>query len=93
MHTAPISITYSSAVAAPLPLGLEGNCPGTEVPSSHTNTPFPSGASEGSVQQPPLELRPGEYRVLLCVDVGEAKGCVRRREVRERMLGVGGRRG
>lgn len=41
----------------------------------HTTTPPPcSGASEGSVQQPPLELRPGEYRVLLCVDVGEAKG-------------------
>ncbi|XP_038280879.1 crossover junction endonuclease MUS81 isoform X7 [Canis lupus familiaris] len=33
-----------------------------------------SGASEGSVQQLPLELGPGEYRVLLCVDVGEAKG-------------------
>ncbi|XP_059257444.1 crossover junction endonuclease MUS81 isoform X6 [Mustela nigripes] len=32
------------------------------------------GASEGSVQQPPLELEPGEYRVLLCVDTGEAKG-------------------
>ncbi|XP_035933489.1 structure-specific endonuclease subunit MUS81 [Halichoerus grypus] len=32
------------------------------------------GASEGSVQQPPLALGPGEYRVLLCVDVGEAKG-------------------
>ncbi|EFB26204.1 hypothetical protein PANDA_004782, partial [Ailuropoda melanoleuca] len=32
------------------------------------------GASEGSAQEPPLELRPGEYRVLLCVDIGEAKG-------------------
>ncbi|XP_045870955.1 crossover junction endonuclease MUS81 isoform X2 [Meles meles] len=32
------------------------------------------GASEGSVQQPSLELGPGEYRVLLCVDIGEAKG-------------------
>ncbi|XP_040495367.1 crossover junction endonuclease MUS81 isoform X1 [Ursus maritimus] len=32
------------------------------------------GASEGSDQQPPLELGPGEYRVLLCVDIGEAKG-------------------
>ncbi|XP_008581557.1 PREDICTED: crossover junction endonuclease MUS81 isoform X3 [Galeopterus variegatus] len=29
-----------------------------------------SGASEGEVQQPLLELGPGEYRVLLCVDVG-----------------------
>uniref|UniRef100_A0AC11C9Q6 MUS81 structure-specific endonuclease subunit n=2 Tax=Ovis aries TaxID=9940 RepID=A0AC11C9Q6_SHEEP len=32
------------------------------------------GASEGSAQQPLLELGPGEYRVLLCVDVGETKG-------------------
>ncbi|XP_028341172.1 crossover junction endonuclease MUS81 isoform X2 [Physeter macrocephalus] len=32
------------------------------------------GASEGNLQQPPLELGPGEYRVLLCVDVGETKG-------------------
>ncbi|KAG8522612.1 LOW QUALITY PROTEIN: Crossover junction endonuclease MUS81, partial [Galemys pyrenaicus] len=30
-------------------------------------------ASEGSVQPPALELGPGEYSVLLCVDVGEAK--------------------
>lgn len=41
---------------------------------THTNSPPCSGASEGSVQQPQLELRPGEYRVLLCVDVGETKG-------------------
>lgn len=39
------------------------------------------GASEGSVQQPPLELRPGEYRVLLCVDIGEAKGAGHRPEL------------
>ncbi|KAK1335559.1 hypothetical protein QTO34_003349 [Cnephaeus nilssonii] len=39
------------------------------------------GAREGSVQQPPLELRPGEYRVLLCVDVGEAKGAGHRPEL------------
>ncbi|KAM9220409.1 crossover junction endonuclease MUS81 isoform 2-T2 [Dugong dugon] len=32
------------------------------------------GASEGGVQQPPLELGPGEYRVLLCVDVSETTG-------------------
>lgn len=31
-------------------------------------------ASEAGVQQPPLELRPGEYRVLLCVDIGETRG-------------------
>ncbi|XP_054426576.1 crossover junction endonuclease MUS81 isoform X2 [Pteronotus mesoamericanus] len=42
-----------------------------EVPGSASTE---LGASEGSVQRPPLELRPGEYRVLLCVDVGEAKG-------------------
>lgn len=42
----------------------------------HTTTHSPprSGASEGSAQQLSLELRPGEYRVLLCVDIGEAKG-------------------
>ncbi|XP_027974173.1 crossover junction endonuclease MUS81 isoform X1 [Eumetopias jubatus] len=39
------------------------------------------GASEGSVQQPPLVLGPGEYRVLLCVDVGEAKGAGHRPEL------------
>ncbi|XP_044617860.2 crossover junction endonuclease MUS81 [Equus asinus] len=38
-------------------------------------------ASEGSVQQPPLELGPGEYRVLLCVDVGETKGAGHRPEL------------
>nr|XP_030689424.1 crossover junction endonuclease MUS81 isoform X2 [Globicephala melas] len=39
------------------------------------------GASEGNVQQPPLELGPGEYRVLLCVDVGETKGAGSRPEL------------
>ncbi|XP_032735376.1 crossover junction endonuclease MUS81 isoform X1 [Lontra canadensis] len=39
------------------------------------------GASEGSVQQPPLELEPGEYRVLLCVDTSEAKGAGHRPEL------------
>nr|KAF6466527.1 MUS81 structure-specific endonuclease subunit [Rousettus aegyptiacus] len=39
------------------------------------------GASEGSVQQQLLELRPGEYRVLLCVDVGETKGAGHRPEL------------
>lgn len=44
-------------------------------PQTRRRPPPPcSGASEGSVQQPPLELEPGEYRVLLCVDTGEAKG-------------------
>ncbi|XP_007171027.1 crossover junction endonuclease MUS81 isoform X4 [Balaenoptera acutorostrata] len=40
-----------------------------------------SGASEGHVQQPPLQLGPGEYRVLLCVDVGETKGAGPRPEL------------
>ncbi|XP_061058045.1 crossover junction endonuclease MUS81 isoform X3 [Eubalaena glacialis] len=39
------------------------------------------GTSEGNVQQPPLELGPGEYRVLLCVDVGETKGAGPRPEL------------
>ncbi|XP_007171025.1 crossover junction endonuclease MUS81 isoform X1 [Balaenoptera acutorostrata] len=39
------------------------------------------GASEGHVQQPPLQLGPGEYRVLLCVDVGETKGAGPRPEL------------
>ncbi|XP_006149974.1 crossover junction endonuclease MUS81 isoform X2 [Tupaia chinensis] len=39
------------------------------------------GASEGEVQQPPLELRPGEYKVLLCVDIGETRGAGQRPEL------------
>ncbi|XP_027264401.1 crossover junction endonuclease MUS81 isoform X6 [Cricetulus griseus] len=39
------------------------------------------GTSEGVVQQPPLELRPGEYRVLLCVDTGETRGSGHRPEM------------
>ncbi|XP_040321825.1 structure-specific endonuclease subunit MUS81 isoform X1 [Herpailurus yagouaroundi] len=39
------------------------------------------GASEGSARQLSLELRPGEYRVLLCVDTGEAKGARHRQEL------------
>ncbi|KAK7813197.1 hypothetical protein U0070_005102 [Myodes glareolus] len=39
------------------------------------------GSSEGGVQQPPLELRPGEYRVLLCVDTGETRGAGHRPEM------------
>ncbi|XP_030689425.2 crossover junction endonuclease MUS81 isoform X3 [Globicephala melas] len=46
-----------------------------------TQQPASSGASEGNVQQPPLELGPGEYRVLLCVDVGETKGAGSRPEL------------
>uniref|UniRef100_A0A8C9AFV7 Crossover junction endonuclease MUS81 n=1 Tax=Prolemur simus TaxID=1328070 RepID=A0A8C9AFV7_PROSS len=32
-------------------------------------------------QQPPLELGPGEYRVLLCVDIGETRGAGHRPEL------------
>ncbi|XP_047374260.1 crossover junction endonuclease MUS81 isoform X4 [Sciurus carolinensis] len=39
------------------------------------------GASEGGDQQPLLELGPGEYRVLLCVDVGETRGAGYRQEL------------
>ncbi|XP_036785358.2 crossover junction endonuclease MUS81 isoform X5 [Manis pentadactyla] len=39
------------------------------------------GSSKGSIQQPPLELGPGEYRVLLCVDIGETKGAGHRSEL------------
>ncbi|XP_066108163.1 crossover junction endonuclease MUS81 isoform X2 [Saccopteryx bilineata] len=52
----------------------------TEEPSGE-EPEVPGGASEGGVQQPSLELRPGEYRVLLCVDVGEAKGMGHRPEL------------
>uniref|UniRef100_A0A8C5L327 Crossover junction endonuclease MUS81 n=1 Tax=Jaculus jaculus TaxID=51337 RepID=A0A8C5L327_JACJA len=40
-----------------------------------------SGASEGDIQQPPLLLEPGEYRVLLCVDIGETRGAGHRPEL------------
>ncbi|XP_028626833.1 crossover junction endonuclease MUS81 isoform X2 [Grammomys surdaster] len=39
------------------------------------------GPTEGGVQQRPLELRPGEYRVLLCVDIGETRGAGHRPEM------------
>nr|XP_012633580.1 crossover junction endonuclease MUS81 isoform X2 [Microcebus murinus] len=39
------------------------------------------GASEEEFQQPPLELGPGEYRVLLCVDIGETRGARNRTEL------------
>ncbi|EPQ06542.1 Crossover junction endonuclease MUS81 [Myotis brandtii] len=55
--------------------------PSGEEPEVPGSASAELGASEGSVQQPPLELRPGEYRVLLCVDVGEAKGAGHRPEL------------
>nr|AAL28066.1 MUS81 endonuclease [Mus musculus] len=39
------------------------------------------GTTEGAVQQRPLELRPSEYRVLLCVDIGETRGAGHRLEM------------
>ncbi|XP_021060836.1 crossover junction endonuclease MUS81 [Mus pahari] len=39
------------------------------------------GTTEGGVQQRALELRPGEYRVLLCVDIGETRGAGHRPEM------------
>ncbi|XP_052048560.1 crossover junction endonuclease MUS81 isoform X2 [Apodemus sylvaticus] len=39
------------------------------------------GTAEGDVQQRPLELRPSEYRVLLCVDTGETRGAGHRPEM------------
>ncbi|XP_051001856.1 crossover junction endonuclease MUS81 [Acomys russatus] len=48
------------------------------VPEATLSEP---GTSEGSVQQQPLELRPSEYRVLLCVDIGETRGAGHRPEM------------
>nr|XP_005333475.1 crossover junction endonuclease MUS81 isoform X1 [Ictidomys tridecemlineatus] len=39
------------------------------------------GASEGGVHQPLLELRPREYKVLLCVDISETRGAGHRQEL------------
>ncbi|GAB1302049.1 Crossover junction endonuclease MUS81 [Apodemus speciosus] len=48
------------------------------VPEATLSEP---GTTEGDVQQRPLELRPGEYRVLLCVDIGETRGAGHRPEM------------
>ncbi|XP_020762129.2 crossover junction endonuclease MUS81 [Odocoileus virginianus] len=55
------------------PLGEESEVPGAASAEL--------GTSEGSIQQPLLELGPGEYRVVLCVDVGETKGAGHRPEL------------
>uniref|UniRef100_A0A2K6TYU7 Crossover junction endonuclease MUS81 n=1 Tax=Saimiri boliviensis boliviensis TaxID=39432 RepID=A0A2K6TYU7_SAIBB len=55
-----------------------------EPPGEETAVPGAASAelaSEAGVQQPPLELRPGEYRVLLCVDTGETRGAGHRPEL------------
>ncbi|XP_006893380.1 PREDICTED: crossover junction endonuclease MUS81 [Elephantulus edwardii] len=53
--------------------------PGEEpaVPGATSAEP----TSEAGIQQPPMELGPGEYRVLLCVDVSEATGAGHRPEL------------
>ncbi|XP_037695956.1 crossover junction endonuclease MUS81 [Choloepus didactylus] len=51
---------------------------GAEVPGAASAE---LGGSEEGVQQPLLELGPGEYRVLLCVDVGETTGAGHRPEL------------
>nr|KAF6438327.1 MUS81 structure-specific endonuclease subunit [Molossus molossus] len=62
-----------------VPIGPEE--PSGEEPEVPGSASAELGASEGRVQQPLLELRPGEYRVVLCVDVGEAKGAGHRPEL------------
>ncbi|XP_074192796.1 crossover junction endonuclease MUS81 isoform X3 [Rhinolophus sinicus] len=64
-----------------LNVGIEPAEPPGEEPEVPRSFSAELGASEGSVQQPQLELRPGEYRVLLCVDVGETKGAGHRSEL------------
>lgn len=64
--------------ATAAPVGC-GELPRQQVFWPCTQPPFPhSGGTcegaEGAMQQQALELRPSEYRVLLCVDIGEARG-------------------
>ncbi|KAL2805879.1 crossover junction endonuclease MUS81 isoform 2 [Daubentonia madagascariensis] len=61
---------------------------GTRPEEPHGEEPAVPGAasaelstSEGEFQQAPLELGPGEYRVLLCVDIGETRGAGHRPEL------------
>ncbi|XP_016041736.2 crossover junction endonuclease MUS81 isoform X2 [Erinaceus europaeus] len=56
-----------------------------ELPGERPPEPGSASAELGTesrrLQLPPLELGPGEYRVLLCVDVGETKGAGHRSEL------------
>lgn len=62
-------------ITQPVAAVSRGNCPGTGGFWPYAQPPFHySSTTEGGVQQTPLELRPGEYRVLLCVDIGETRG-------------------
>uniref|UniRef100_A0A8C6RIL3 Crossover junction endonuclease MUS81 n=1 Tax=Nannospalax galili TaxID=1026970 RepID=A0A8C6RIL3_NANGA len=64
---------------SPLNTGIRPEEPGGEERATPL---FPcSGASEVGVQQPTLELRSGEYRVLLCVDTAETRGYGHRPEL------------
>ncbi|XP_029813116.1 crossover junction endonuclease MUS81 isoform X1 [Suricata suricatta] len=64
-----------------LDVGIRLEEPPGEEPEVPGTASAELGASEGSAQQLSLELRPGEYRVLLCVDVGEAKGAGHRQKL------------
>ncbi|KAK2500072.1 hypothetical protein MC885_010472 [Smutsia gigantea] len=64
-----------------LTVGIGSEQPPGEEPEVPGAASTELGASKGSIQQPPLELGPGEYRVLLCVDVGETKGAGHRSEL------------
>ncbi|XP_054998177.1 crossover junction endonuclease MUS81 isoform X2 [Sorex araneus] len=55
--------------------------PPREDPQEPGEASAECGASGGSRQLATLELKPGEYRVLLCVDTGEAKGAGHRAEL------------
>ncbi|XP_062051795.1 crossover junction endonuclease MUS81 [Lepus europaeus] len=61
--------------------GVGPEQPPGEEPAVPGAAPAELGASAGGVQQAALELGPGEYRVLLCVDVGETRGAGHRPEL------------
>lgn len=61
--------------------GIMPEEPHEEESAAPATTLSALGANEGGVQQPPLKLRPGEYRVLLCVDTGETRGAGHRPEM------------
>ncbi|XP_008820441.1 crossover junction endonuclease MUS81 isoform X2 [Nannospalax galili] len=63
---------------SPLNTGIRPEEPGGEERATVSTK---LGASEVGVQQPTLELRSGEYRVLLCVDTAETRGAGHRPEL------------
>ncbi|XP_008062930.1 crossover junction endonuclease MUS81 [Carlito syrichta] len=64
-----------------LDMGTGPNEPPGEEPAVPGAASAELGASEGGVQQPTLELQPGEFKVLLCVDIGETRGAGHRPEL------------